>query len=96
AAPPSVESVEESVEPVAAEETVGSPVRSLVVGRLEALQVEPGHRVRPGQVLGTIEVVGLKHEVRSDAEGEVVEILAQEQEPVEYGQVLLVIRPEAK
>jgi acetyl-CoA carboxylase biotin carboxyl carrier protein len=58
--------------------------------------VAEGDAVEIGQVVGIIEVLRLMHEVHSDVAGEVVEITTGDREPVEYGQPLLLIRPERK
>lgn len=58
--------------------------------------VTEGDRIEIGQVVGVIEVLRLMHEVQSDVAGTVVEIVAGEREPVEYGQPLLLIRPGQK
>ena len=50
-----------------------------------------GDRVKEGQLVATIESLNVLNEVESPAEGRVVEILVQEGQPVEYGQVLMII-----
>lgn len=57
--------------------------------------VAVGQRVRTGQVVGYIEAMSVVSEVESDADGEVVAILAQEGQPVEYGQPLIELRIDA-
>jgi biotin carboxyl carrier protein len=57
--------------------------------------VAVGQRVRTGQVVGYIEAMSVVSEVESDADGEVVAILAQEGQPVEYGQPLIELRVDA-
>jgi acetyl-CoA carboxylase biotin carboxyl carrier protein len=54
--------------------------------------VKVGDRVKAGQVLCIIEAMKMMNEITSDADGEVVEILGQNQEPVEFGQSLFKIR----
>lgn len=71
----------------------GVPVTSEVVGIYAALETtRPGLRVTKGAVVGIIESVSLKHELRSGADGEVAELLVADGEPVQYGQVVLVVR----
>lgn len=71
----------------------GVPVTSEVVGIYRSLEkTRPGARVKKGQVVGSIESVSLKHELRSPAEGEVAELLVSDGEPVQYGQVVLVVK----
>jgi acetyl-CoA carboxylase biotin carboxyl carrier protein len=57
--------------------------------------VQPGSRVEPGTVIGIIEVMKLMNSVRAGVKGEVVEILAENGALVEYGEILLRVRPEA-
>lgn len=53
--------------------------------------VEVGDTVREGQVLCIIEAMKLMNEIEAEAAGEVVEILAENGQTVEYGQPLFVI-----
>jgi acetyl-CoA carboxylase biotin carboxyl carrier protein len=57
--------------------------------------VEPGDRVRKGQVLCIVEAMKLMNEIESDCEGEVLEILVANGQPVEYGEPLFKIRKAA-
>ena len=50
-----------------------------------------GDRVKAGQLVGTIESLNVLNEVETTFAGHVVEILVQEGQPVEYGQVLMTI-----
>ena len=54
--------------------------------------VQVGDRVRIGQVLCIIEAMKLMNEIESDADGEIVEILPGNAQPVEFGEPLFVIR----
>jgi biotin carboxyl carrier protein len=57
--------------------------------------VEKGHNVYEGQVVGYIESMGLMHEVRASLNGRIKDILIQENEPIQYGQsILLIALPE--
>ena len=58
--------------------------------------VAEGDVVRPGQAVGTIETLNLFNEVEAGEAGRVVEVVASEGQPVEYGQVLLKIEPLTK
>jgi acetyl-CoA carboxylase biotin carboxyl carrier protein len=55
--------------------------------------VEPGALVEEDSATGIIEVMKVFNSVLAGVRGEVVEILAQDGEFVEYGQHLLLIRP---
>ena len=54
--------------------------------------VEVGTRVKKGDVLCIIEAMKLMNEIESDVDGEVVEVIAQNQAFVEYGAPLFKIR----
>lgn len=54
--------------------------------------VKVGDVVKKGQVLGIVEAMKLMNEIESDYDGEVVEILVENEQMVEYGQPLFVIR----
>jgi acetyl-CoA carboxylase biotin carboxyl carrier protein len=55
--------------------------------------VKPGDSVEVGMVLCIIEAMKLMNEIESDMAGEVVKILVDNSQPVEYGQPLYLIRP---
>jgi acetyl-CoA carboxylase biotin carboxyl carrier protein len=85
--------------PAAAEEELHS-VKSPIVGTFYespapgALPfVKPGDQVAAGQVLCIIEAMKLMNEIESDVTGEVVKVLVNNNQPVEYGQPLFAIRP---
>jgi len=84
----------------ASEEKAGHLVTSPFVGTFyrtpapdQPAFVEVGAVVRKGQVLCIIEAMKLMNEIESDAPGRVAEILAQNGEPVEFGQALFRIEP---
>lgn len=54
--------------------------------------VKVGDRVKKGQILGIVEAMKLMNEIESEYEGTVAEILVKNEETVEYGQPLFVIR----
>jgi len=54
--------------------------------------VEVGSIVEPGDTLALIEVMKSFGPVVSQVKGEIVEILAEDSKPVEYGQVLFLIK----
>ena len=57
--------------------------------------VVEGARVEKGQILCIIEAMKIMNEIESEFDGVVREILAQNAHPVEYGQVLFRIDPNA-
>lgn len=57
--------------------------------------VEAGSKVEEDTVIGIIEVMKLMNSVRAGVKGEVVEILGENGALVEFGDVLLRVRPEA-
>ena len=57
--------------------------------------VEVGSKVKEDTVIGIIEVMKLMNSVHAGVKGEVVEILVQNSAAVEYGEILMRVRPEA-
>jgi acetyl-CoA carboxylase biotin carboxyl carrier protein len=55
--------------------------------------VSVGQSVKKGQVLCIIEAMKIMNEIESEVAGKVVEILATDAHPVEYGQVLFRVDP---
>ncbi|NCJ07868.1 acetyl-CoA carboxylase biotin carboxyl carrier protein [Synechococcales cyanobacterium C] len=55
--------------------------------------VEQGDKVRRGQTVCIIEAMKLMNELESELSGEIVEILAENGQPVEYGQTLMRVNP---
>ncbi len=55
--------------------------------------VKVGDQVAAGQVLCIIEAMKLMNEIESDASGEIVKLLVNNGQPVEYGQPLFAVRP---
>jgi acetyl-CoA carboxylase biotin carboxyl carrier protein len=55
--------------------------------------VEVGSRVKKGDTLCIIEAMKLMNEMESEVSGTVVEVLVDNAEPVEYGQVLFRVDP---
>lgn len=56
--------------------------------------VQEGDIVEKGQVIGIIEAMKVMNELEADVGGKVARIMVQNQQPVEYGQPLMVIVPE--
>ncbi len=57
--------------------------------------VTPGSRIQKGQVVCIIEAMKIMNEIESEFAGVVREVLAQDAHPVEYGQVLFRVDPNA-
>jgi acetyl-CoA carboxylase biotin carboxyl carrier protein len=57
--------------------------------------VEPGSRVVKGQTLCILEAMKLMNELQAEVAGVIREVCVENAEPVEYGQVLFRIEPEA-
>jgi acetyl-CoA carboxylase biotin carboxyl carrier protein len=75
------------------------PVKSPMVGtfyRAPAPDAEPyiqaGDSIEPGQTLCIIEAMKLMNEIQSEAGGKIVRVLAENAQPVEFGQELFLIK----
>lgn len=55
--------------------------------------VQPGDRITSGQTVCIIEAMKLMNELEAEISGEVVEILVENAQPVEFDQVLMRVRP---
>jgi biotin carboxyl carrier protein len=55
-------------------------------------RVKPGDAVSAGQAVGAIESMKIVNPIVSEVDGEVMELLVEEGQPVEYAQPLLQIR----
>jgi acetyl-CoA carboxylase biotin carboxyl carrier protein len=55
--------------------------------------VEIGNRINAGQTVCILEAMKLMNELESEVSGELVEILVENGTPVEFGQVLMRIKP---
>ncbi len=96
-APPSAEQAKPGAEEAGLHE-----VKSPIVGTFyEAPSpgalpfVKAGDVVQTGQVLCIIEAMKLMNEIEADVSGEIVKRLVNNAQPVEYGQVLFLIRPQS-
>jgi len=49
--------------------------------------------IEPGQVICIIEAMKLMNEIKSEVKGKIVDIQADNAEPVEFGQVLFIVEP---
>jgi acetyl-CoA carboxylase biotin carboxyl carrier protein len=70
---------------------VGTFYRSPAPG--EPAFVELGSRISAGQPVCILEAMKLMNELETEISGEVVEILVENGTPVEFGQVLMRIKP---
>ena len=99
-APPSAAQPSAPPPPPAAAEEELHTVKSPIVGTFYEAPapgslpfVKIGDQVAAGQVLCIIEAMKLMNEIESDASGEIVKLLVNNGQPVEYGQPLFAVRP---
>lgn len=104
--PPASAPVAASARPRAKAQTASEPGLAEVTSPLlgifyraprpgEPVFVDMGSRVEEDTVVGIVEVMKLMNSVRAGVKGEIVEILCENGALVEYGDVLLRVRPEA-
>lgn len=55
--------------------------------------IEVGDEIELGQLICIIEAMKLMNEIKAEVKGKVAEILVENAQPVEYGQVLFLIEP---
>ena len=90
AAPPSAPAVRSDLIEITAP-MVATFYRSPAPG--EAAFVELGAKINVGQTVCILEAMKLMNELESEVSGEVVEILVENGTPVEFGQVLMRVKP---
>lgn len=90
AAPPAAAAVRGDLLGVTAP-MVGTFYRASAPG--EPAFVELGSRISAGQTICILEAMKLMNELEAEVSGEVVEILVENGTPVEFGQVLMRVRP---
>lgn len=74
--------------------TLTDPIASPGVGYfLYADGLGPGMEVHVGDVIGHVEVLGVRHDVRAPADGTIRNLVAETGEAVEYGQTLVELEP---
>jgi acetyl-CoA carboxylase biotin carboxyl carrier protein len=101
AAAPSASSTAATLPPAAPAEDEGlHTVKSPIVGTFYESPspgapgfVKVGDTITVGQVLCIVEAMKLMNEIESDVAGEVIKILVNNGQPVEYGQALFLVRP---
>lgn len=91
--------VEESVKEATKEAPTGKTINSPMVGTFYASSapdkpayVKVGDKVKKGQVVCIVEAMKLMNEIESEVDGEIVEILVNNEDMVEYGQPMFVIK----
>ena len=75
-------------------------IKAPIVGtfyRAPSPEAEPfaeiGQQIEVGHVVCIIEAMKLMNEIKSEVRGKIIDILAENADPVEYGQILLLIEP---
>ncbi|HBE20593.1 MAG TPA: acetyl-CoA carboxylase, biotin carboxyl carrier protein [Cyanobacteria bacterium UBA11149] len=94
--PPVVEEAPPPPPPTPKWEEVKSPMVGTFYrapGPDEAPYVEVGDRIRTGQTLCIIEAMKLMNEIEAEISGQVMEILVENGQPIEYNQPLMRINP---
>ncbi len=99
--------VEKTVEKVAKQEVVSAPVSNLhkitspMVGTFyaapspdSAAYVKVGDKVKNDSVVCIVEAMKLMNEIEAEIKGEIVEVLVENGQLVEYGQELFLVKPE--
>ena len=82
----------------ACEQQEGTPVKSLVGVFYSAsapdapAYVQVGDRVQKGQTLCIIEAMKMMNEIKAPVSGEIIEILAKNEDLVEYDQTIMLIK----
>lgn len=98
--PPATPSPSDVPTPVAKDNKKWQEVTSPMVGTFyrapapgEAPFVEVNDRIRVGQTVCIIEAMKLMNEIETEVAGQVMEIVVDNGEPVEYGQTLMWVDP---
>ena len=86
--------------PAAPPKPAGTEIKSPMVGtfyRAPAPEappfVEVGQTIEVGQVLCIVEAMKLMNEIKSEIRGKILQIPAENAQPIEFGQVLFVVEP---
>ncbi len=90
APPPAAPAVRSDLVPLTAP-MVGTFYRASAPGEPPFVQV--GSRINAGQPVCVLEAMKLMNELEAEVSGEVVEILVENGTPVEFGQVLMRVKP---
>ena len=88
-----------TTEAPAKKEPIGTPIPSPMVGtfyRSASPESEPfatvGKRITPESVLCIIEAMKVMNEIKAEVSGEILEVLVENGEPVEFGQPLFLVK----
>ena len=94
-----IPAVKENADLVPVEKVEGNVVKAPMIGTFYSKSsptsepfVKVGSKVKKGDTLCIIEAMKLMNEIESEFDGEVVEILVKDEEMVEYGKPLFVIK----
>ena len=97
---PAIASAGPASVPAAAPPSRGVEITSPMVGSFyrspgpdAAPFVEVGDRINKSTVVCIVEAMKVMNEIKADVDGEILEILVQNGEPVEFGQPLFLVRP---
>ncbi|MCP4632441.1 MAG: acetyl-CoA carboxylase biotin carboxyl carrier protein [candidate division Zixibacteria bacterium] len=89
-------------EPVQEDSTKYKEIKSPMVGTFyrapapdAKLYIEENQFITPGQVLCIIEAMKLMNEIEAEISGKIVKCCVENSQPVEYGQVLFLVDPNA-
>jgi biotin carboxyl carrier protein len=55
--------------------------------------LKPGLKIQKGDIVAVVNALGIRNDVESKVTGEVVEVLVEPNQPVEYGQILAKVKP---
>ena len=83
-----------AAEPAAPKERA---IEAPVVGYIQHLDepIQVGDKVEKGQVVAEVTALGLSNDVTAPAAGEIVEVLVESEEAVQYGQAVATIKVDA-
>jgi acetyl-CoA carboxylase biotin carboxyl carrier protein len=98
AAPPAIAAPPEIAAPAPSSQKKLHEIKSPIVGTFykapapdAAPFVEAGSAIQPGSVLCIVEAMKLMNEIESDISGKIVQVMPQNGQAVEYGQVLFLV-----
>jgi acetyl-CoA carboxylase biotin carboxyl carrier protein len=98
ASPPAIAAPPEIAAPAPSSQKKLHEIKSPIVGTFykapapdAAPFVEAGSAIQPGSVLCIVEAMKLMNEIESDISGKIVQVMPQNGQAVEYGQVLFLV-----